>query len=160
MKKRIMLVFIILWIIIIFSLSNQNYFDTNRLSINVVTNVLYGITSFLKINISKSIITTSVINYLYYFRKCAHMFEYFVLEILFLILLSYNKKINNKKFIFSFILCFLFATFDEIHQSFVFGRTSSMLDVIIDFIGAIIGATLFYIISSKLLYSSLQKDNT
>lgn len=49
----------------------------------------------------------------------------------------------------SLIMVFLFALSDEFHQSFVEGRNSSAIDVLIDVAGAIVALTLGAIYSSN-----------
>lgn len=72
------------------------------------------------------------------FRKIAHMAEYFVLAYLLYKALS-NYKLSFRQIMVScLVLSFLAAGFDEIHQSFIAGRSASFFDVIIDGIGAIV----------------------
>ena len=63
------------------------------------------------------------------------------------ILLMNTYDINqDKKVAISSIIGLLYAIFDEIHQSFVFGRTAMITDVIIDFIGILFGVLLVLVI--------------
>lgn len=72
-------------------------------------------------------------------RKMAHMAEYFILA-----LLSYrafNGSFNLASFyliFWSFILSFLYAVSDEIHQAFVPTREASIGDILIDTLGIIV----------------------
>lgn len=66
-------------------------------------------------------------------RKAGHIFEYLVL------LLLFNRSFKNKKTLLSFILTFLYAISDEVHQIFVPLRSASPIDVLVDCIGIILG---------------------
>ncbi len=54
-------------------------------------------------------------------------------------LLTYAKPTLLLKSVISFLVCFLYAISDEIHQLFVFGRSGQASDVILDCCGAIFG---------------------
>ena len=82
------------------------------------------------------------------FRKFAHASEYFVLIILLIIALKTLNIRNKKIYIFSILLCFLYACTDEYHQTFVNGRTGQLTDVLIDTIGGIIGCMFIIIINA------------
>lgn len=70
-------------------------------------------------------------------RKFAHVGEFGVLAVLFLLPIA--KKYGNRNYL-SFLLAFglatLFAFGDEFHQTFVFGRHGNLKDVLIDALGA------------------------
>ena len=68
-------------------------------------------------------------------RKYAHFFEYMILGIISFIVF---KNTNNPK-LYSFLLCYINASLDEIHQYFIEGRHCQVKDVIIDCSGSIIG---------------------
>jgi VanZ family protein len=56
-------------------------------------------------------------------------------------------KLGNKKLIgFSILFAGLYAVTDEIHQTFVSGRSAEVRDVLIDTIGASIGVVLYWAI--------------
>ena len=69
--------------------------------------------------------------------KLIHIIEYSFLG--FLSVSSIDNKSKNK-IIIACIFCLFFAILDEIWQSFIPGRFSSVLDVIADGIGIIIGS--------------------
>jgi hypothetical protein len=68
-------------------------------------------------------------------RKGAHVFEFFVLAYLAWKVASYHKFDFRKKAAIAFLISFIYAVSDEIHQLFVFGREGKALDVGIDLIG-------------------------
>ncbi|MFH1093504.1 MAG: VanZ family protein [Candidatus Omnitrophota bacterium] len=82
---------------------------------------------------------------LFSFDKLAHSLEYAVLS--FLLARAFgNSKKNNLKIYFRFlaVICaIVYAMSDELHQYFVPMRTPSIIDLIYDSIGAIIGQRFF-----------------
>ena len=67
--------------------------------------------------------------------KSFHLIEYAFLAILLLIAI-YNKKLVV-------FIAYLYAISDEIHQSFIPGRTSRFRDTLIDLVGILIGIFIF-----------------
>lgn len=71
-----------------------------------------------------------------------HFFEYAGLSLLL------NRALKgirvSRRFFMALILCLLYASSDEWHQSFVPGRTASLYDVGVDGIGVLI-ASIFYL---------------
>ncbi len=80
------------------------------------------------------------------FKKTAHVFVYAVLFLLVYKAMTQSfvktKLFQQKKQFYvislSFILCLLYACSDEIHQSFVNGRTASLRDIGYDSLGMLI----------------------
>ena len=70
-------------------------------------------------------------------KKVAHLAEYAVLYALFL-------PATEKKWVLSFALTMIYAVSDEIHQSFVPGRTAAVYDLAFDFSGAAISAYIIW----------------
>ena len=61
--------------------------------------------------------------------------------------LFFTYKISiNKKIIISLILGFIYACSDELHQTFVAGRSGEARDVLIDTSGVFIGICISYVI--------------
>lgn len=90
-------------------------------------------------------------NYLYihrFFRKYAHLFIYMFLGILVKNAMTYSGIHGIKAMVIAFLICFIFAVSDEIHQYYVPGRTALVMDVVIDSIGAFIGITIYTIIDA------------
>lgn len=67
--------------------------------------------------------------------KSFHLIEYGILAFLLLFAISKNKL--------AVFIAYLYAISDEIHQSFVPGRTSRFRDTLIDLIGIFIGLFIF-----------------
>ncbi|WP_125154736.1 VanZ family protein [Clostridium rectalis] len=89
-------------------------------------------------------------------RKNAHAFEFFVLAILICNVLCKYKISLNQGIIYVMFICILYAVLDEFHQCFVPGRSSSVKDVLIDFVGSIFGI-LIYILVNK-IYCKIYKN--
>ena len=59
-------------------------------------------------------------------------------------LLAENLGLGRfKRFVWVFLISFIYASSDEFHQAFVPGRCPSILDVFIDCLGAAIGSILY-----------------
>ncbi len=78
-------------------------------------------------------------------RKGAHIFEFFVLAYLFWKALSFYALEYRKKIWLAFLFPLFYASWDEVHQLFVFGREGKILDISIDLMGIV-----FFIISLQL----------
>ena len=81
--------------------------------------------------------------------KSFHLIEYAILAILFLLAITKNKLVV--------FISYMYAISDEIHQSFIPGRTSRFRDTLIDLIGILIGVFIFNKIKAKLT-SYLKKN--
>lgn len=136
-KKIISYLLLLFWMGVIFYLSNQ----TGSVSGTESGHILYNILSFLHISNIDSVIEI-IHNPI---RECMHAFEYFVLGILVMNVLS-NNNIKNNIIIISVSLCFIYATTDEIHQVFVPNRTFEYLDIFLDLVGSLLGSYLFKIV--------------
>ncbi|MFA5542381.1 MAG: VanZ family protein [Bacilli bacterium] len=138
MKKNFLLIAIGIWICFIFYNSLQNADSSSQSSgwaLNLVLNI------FSKLNISVDPITTHLL-----IRKFAHIFEYFVLAILFTLYFSLLNMSDMYRLIYSISLPGIVAIIDEIIQSYVPGRAGLMSDVLIDMIGVVLGVGLVILI--------------
>lgn len=147
-KLRILLtLLIIVWMGVIFCFSNQTGPKSSSSSQSVIH--LIG-------HISKTVTGHNIVNTLsteafsfleFIIRKCAHMFVYFILSILTMLLMfTYETCPLRFKSFISLLVSFLYACSDELHQFFVGGRSASFRDVLIDSTGACIGILLTLII--------------
>jgi VanZ family protein len=75
-------------------------------------------------------------------RKIGHMIGYFMFA---LCLLRGLNRPGWKPLLFTLLIVFLYACTDELHQAFVPGRHSTIVDVGIDLTGAAIGACFYQI---------------
>ena len=156
-KILISWILVLIWMITIFYLSSMDSDQSNTKSketINVVVENTIDVTN--DIGITNEPTTkeniNSIVNVLNKpLRKCMHATVYFVLVIL--VINAFNQmhlltRVNT--YLYSIIICFIYACTDEIHQLYVVGRTGQFIDVLIDTIGALLGCLMFYI-GSKII---------
>ena len=152
-KLGIFGILLIIWALVIFSMSNMNTLESNGKSKFVIYKVLtYSIRVTNKLGITNKHPSNEkiyeVINLLNKpLRKVAHATEYFILIILILLTLKSIGMDNKKIFLMSLLLCFLYACSDEFHQSFISGRTAQFSDSLIDLLGGVIGCMIFSLIN-------------
>lgn len=79
-------------------------------------------------------------------RKAAHIFVYFVLGLLVYNLLRTYGMSAKKTIVFSILIVLSYASFDEIHQLFIPGRSGELRDVLIDTMAASVGVVLYALI--------------
>ena len=89
-------------------------------------------------------------------RKVAHFSIYTVVGLLLMGLLSTYKIKENWRMILSILLGMIYAASDEIHQSFIPGRSPKITDVCIDTLGVILGILLI-LLAIKIYNRILQK---
>ena len=89
-------------------------------------------------------------------RKVAHFSIYTVVGLLLMGLLSTYKIKENWRMILSVLLGMIYAASDEIHQSFIPGRSPKITDVCIDTLGVILGILLI-LLGIKIYDKILQK---
>tara|TARA_B110000008_G_scaffold257835_1_gene276327 strand:- start:169 stop:546 length:378 start_codon:yes stop_codon:yes gene_type:complete len=89
-------------------------------------------------------------SYIFTLDKLLHILEYYIFgTLLFFIFLSASQKPD----IISLIIGIFYSFIDELYQSTVDGRDSSILDVFADIIGLILG-----LVSIKILFNSFIYD--
>lgn len=158
-KKVFSGILVILWMLVIFSFSNQNGVKSTSTS-NVVTSAIVNVTTnvtnkeYTRTEVKKKIEDST-----FYIRKAAHFTEYLILGILVLNFLSTYGKINKKMFIIALICCYLYAVSDEVHQIFIPGRTAKVLDTLIDGSGSLIGLIIYTWYSKRKKCRNLSNDN-
>jgi len=151
---------VILWLLVIFSLSSQPGTKSNDLSKSVTKQIIKATG---KVIVPNTAINTAIkprknlINKLNnLFRKYAHGVVYLVLGMLVINAFAVSEIRGCKAFIFSLIFCLIYAASDEIHQLFVPGRGAKETDVLIDALGAVIGMLVYNIIC-RLFYRKKSK---
>lgn len=135
--KKISIILVILWMILIFSLSNQVALVSTKQSSFFATIIINIVGIKYKV----------IVNYIV--RKLAHFFLYLVLGILVINALRFYKVKNI--ILLSIMICMTYACSDEIHQLFVAGRIGDVKDVLIDTVGSIIGISIFKLIKGSVL---------
>jgi VanZ family protein len=80
----------------------------------------------------------SGLKYDFILRKIVHIIEYFILTLLLYRAFKDSLKLDIQRlFVYPFGLSYLYAVSDEVHQSFVPGRTCTVRDLLIDVVGMI-----------------------
>lgn len=138
MRKKIKLLLLIAWMLLIFYMSSCNGESSSGMS----SGLLLMIARFL--NIKDAV--TFVANYSFIIRKLAHFSEFFILGLLMYINI---KNISSISILISIVLCFLYALSDEIHQLFVSDRVFALFDIMIDTLGSITGVCLTNLIMKR-----------
>ncbi len=124
--RKICIVLIICWMIAVFMFSNQSGSGSSGLSMKIS-----------KMLFNNDTVASKMEGFI---RKSAHITEYAIGSMLFFgYCLTYPKMQPKKRFIFSEMCIVLYAITDEIHQLFIPGRNGSIVDVLIDSFGGIIG---------------------
>lgn len=129
-----------IWMIVIFIESSMTG-DSSSNQSNIIVQFVYSI---LSIPLKYQNLISFII------RKCAHITEYTILTLL----LFYGLYKNDYHYLFlSFVISFIYACGDEIHQLFVNGRAGQIQDIFIDSIGIIIAGLIIYFIKKYQLKS-------
>ena len=143
MKKIIKLILVILWMLLIFSFSNQKAIKLSDGLIVKVANIF--VDKELSIEKQEEILE----KYTTIVRKTAHFVIYLILGILVINLVcEYNVK---NIILISLIICMLYSISDEFHQLFIDGRSGEIRDILIDTIGSLSGITAYYILRKKIV---------
>lgn len=152
MKRVINIILIILWMGLIFVLSNDTAEESSKKSDGLIVRCVQDI-------IKRDLSTKEKEKVLKYLvkpvRKSAHFFLYFVLGILIINLFKSFELFNYKTILIAVLLCFLYACSDEIHQLFIKGRSCEVRDILIDTIGSLSGISVYYLFSKI----SIRKTN-
>lgn len=152
--KVVKICFLVLWMALIFSFSNQIDVDSSKVSDGFIDRTVVKIYKIFNENITIEKENEIIEKYTYPIRKLAHYTLYFILGILsFLVVKDYS--INKKLIIYSLLICFLYACSDEFHQLFIIGRSASIKDVIIDTFGSSCSISIFYIFNKKISKKSI-----
>ena len=146
-KRIIFGILIIINCATIFYFSHQVADNSSQQSIRVVeviSNILPSIKNMeepKKATLKEQVLTPIV-------RKSAHFSIYAMLGIWTINFINTFQKLKiQKKIILSMLFCMLYAITDEIHQTFISGRSGEIRDIIIDSLGALIGMILILLMS-------------
>ena len=153
-KKVLILLLVFIWMVVIFNFSNKNTYESNSDSKKMTYSIFHNaliITNKLNItNVNTNVKALELTNkYNIVTRKIAHASVYLVLGIIIYKFLETLNKENMNIYIISALCCMIYAISDEIHQIFVIGRTSSIIDVFIDMLGCIIGLSTIYMLKVR-----------
>lgn len=129
---------VIIWMSIIFCLSNQPANDSSRLSDGFIERTIGRIYTLFDSDDKLELIKDK---YSHPVRKMAHFTIYLILG---LFVFNFVKELNIRHIILlSLLVCFIYACSDEVHQFFVIGRSCELKDVLIDTSGSFIGILVY-----------------
>ncbi len=132
MRRKIFIVLTVIWMALIFCMSNRDGNESSNDSYKIgyqVCKIL--VKDFESKSLEERIVIAKSIDKP--IRKLAHASEYAILAILVV-----NSDEKNR-FTVGLLVTFLYACSDEFHQLFVVGRNGNIIDVLIDTSGATIG---------------------
>ena len=151
-----MLILLTLTFISIFNFSNQDGQTSGGLSKKVARKIV-DVFPYTK-NLSEKTKNKIVEKTQPIIRKGAHLSIYTLVGIFIMSFISTYKIHLKYKFLISILVGLVYASSDEIHQSFIPGRTASIIDVGIDTAGVFLGIILVLIIIS--VYKALTEKQT
>ena len=128
---------LLVWIIVIFSFSNQNGEESSGISDKVGARIVNLVDDLASMNWSIEEKNAAIAKIAYPIRKMAHMFEYAILA-----LLAY---ISFSNYVISILIVFANGAVDELHQLFIPGRAGRFTDVLIDTTGGLIMLALIWL---------------
>ena len=130
MKKYLKLFLLLLCMILIFYLSNDSGVESTKKSDYVV----HLFTNYSDFSI-------------FLVRKSAHAIIYFLLGFL---MINYLSEFSiSRKIVIAILCCIFYAITDEIHQTFLIGRSGELTDVLLDSFFSMIGIFIFRFIHRK-----------
>lgn len=144
-KRILSVILLIIWLGIIFSLSNQTGEVSGSASNGIIYSILENIYELFNLNKNNLIELVNIIENP--IRELMHSFEYLILAILFISVLV-NFNIDNK-IIITILFTFIAASFDEIHQLFIKGRSFEYLDIFMDMVGCFLAIIIYKIFVLK-----------
>jgi len=157
MKKRnnvtrvVNIVLLVISMLTIFLFSSENGNSSDKTSETVGVKVVETVEKVTKKEVDEVKITDMVKNNMKIIRKGAHFIEYFILGYLLINIFKDYNRVTYKYILLSIVIACFYACGDEVHQLFVVGRTARAFDVIIDTIGAGVGALCYYGIYTYIL---------
>ncbi|BCJ88059.1 VanZ family protein [Effusibacillus dendaii] len=81
----------------------------------------------------------------FFIRKLGHVTEYAILAFLWQQTLRHTRLSRGKIYLWTVLICLLYASSDEWHQTFVPGRTGHPIDVAVDSIGILLATIIYWI---------------
>ena len=127
---------VMLWMVVIFYLSHQPASDSAILSGDLTQMIISNIEKFTSAEIDIDLFHHIV-------RKNAHFFAYFILGILSLNALKWSGLNGYRWILTALAICIIYAISDEVHQTFIAGRSGEFKDVLIDSSGALSGILVY-----------------
>lgn len=149
-KKFVYGLLIVLWLGLIFYFSHQTAEKSEKITADFASNIIETVESGDAASPAKEEHWNKVGEIFTPLRKCAQVFEFFVLGLLVINFIKEFKLSFKELIVASLVVCLFFAVGDEFHQSFVAGRAGTLVDVMIDSIGAFFGMMISLLFNKKL----------
>ncbi len=131
---------LLLWMLIIFSWSTD--FGSSQHTGSLIDRI------FATVPVLRELPAHVIEGFKYSIRKTAHISEYAILAVLASRAIRRGRTATTAKDIWMpVLLCFLYASTDEYHQSFVPSRFASIYDVMYDTFGGIVGVGVSWALS-------------
>lgn len=147
MKIAYKYLLIIIWMIVIFLLSNE-VSNTSSGRSGAIVDIL---ANSLHVSLPQEILT-------FLTRKAAHIIAYFILGVLaFNVVRTYGLS-TKCAILLSILFALTYAISDEIHQLFVPGRSGEVRDVLIDTCASAVGVYAYYFLHKRRT-SSVNSNN-
>ena len=140
--RTILIILLGLTFISIFNFSNQGGTESSGLSRKVARIIIDKLPQTKKLNEQAKNETVEKSQTI--IRKGAHLSIYALVGLLMMNLMCTYKISNKNKFLITILVGIIYASSDEIHQSFIPGRTAAFTDVCIDTCGAILGSLIAF----------------
>ncbi len=141
--KKINIILLIIWMIIIFLFSQDSGVSSSNKSDTLANDVISFISDITNTDYDKLYSKLDLV--IHIIRKSAHFLEYFILGFLAIRVLKDYNALDTRLCVIGILLCFLYACSDEIHQLFVSERSGRISDVFIDTVGASLSIYLYYL---------------
>ena len=139
-RKTLSIVLVLVWMSLIFYMSNANGEQSGNLSRTIIVKVVETFTDYREPNPE---IDRIVDKYEIFVRKGAHFFEYAILAFLVMNML-FIFEVKSKTLLISATICILYAISDELHQYFISERSGNVVDVMWDSSASLITSYVFY----------------
>ena len=139
-KQIIYLVLVLIWMLTVFSFSNQTGGESQGISQKVTKFIIEIFTN--NQNIEEFEKLELIENIDFYIRKLAHFSIYALGGILIYNYINTLKLQHKKVIILSILIGVIYAITDECHQYFTSGRSARIFDVLIDSLGVVTGVAI------------------
>lgn len=133
---------LILMMCIIWSFSSRDAEGSSQMSGSTGAMVVHAANRMFRVEMTESEVSALAEHLQPVVRKTAHVAEYFLLALTATLPLFAYGKISGRFFLLAGVFCVLYAATDELHQSFVPGRSAQIRDVLIDGAGVAAGILL------------------
>lgn len=135
----------------IFLFSAQDAQESTNVSHGLIEQLYIGYTNLFGLPCSSGDLVQASLLWDHLIRKLAHFFIYTLLG--FSLCNAMNQTVSKRKNVFGISLlsgC-LYAISDEIHQSFVPGRSCQLSDMLLDSCGVVFGSLIFFSIVARII---------